>query len=98
MLNEEYKQILSMPEKQFTAFQLRKALEEIINEQQDEAMLGGLLVAELRLGIWHKHGIQEHSNRIHNVLFNMKGIKRKPFKHGGTFLYIYRKEPLIKLS
>ena len=97
MLNNDYSQILNMPLTHFTTFQLKEAIEEIIVEQQDNAMLGGLLVAEIKLALLQKYGIEVHSNRIHSSLFHMMGVKRKPFNYGGTFLYIYNITPSIRM-
>ena len=52
-------------------------IEEIILEQQDEAILEGLLAAEIRLALFQKYEIEVHSNRIARLMkYNITGVKK----------------------
>jgi len=72
---------------------LTKLIKNLIIEQQDKSILKGLLVAEIKLGLWQKYGIEIHSNKIHLLIkHNISGVKTTTMPTTGMPINIYRIE------
>ena len=77
-----------------TRKELSRHIELVLLEYQDNALLKGMLAAELKLALFQDFGLEVHVNHIHQTLKSMKRIKRKPLDTGDDrFLYIYSVTP-----
>ena len=71
--------------------ELTKLIEKIIIEQQNEAMLKGLLAAEIKLALKQKYDIDVNTNKIsHLIKGNILGVTTKQLHTTGIPINIYR--------
>jgi len=71
--------------------ELTKLIEKIIIEQQNEAMLKGLLAAEIKLALKQKYDIDVNTNKIsHLIKGNILEVTTKQLHTTGIPINIYR--------
>jgi len=77
--------------KKISNSELTKLIEDIILEQQDKAIIKGLLAAEIKLALSQKYDVEVHSNRISRLIKNdISGVKTTPLQTTGIPINIYR--------
>ena len=71
--------------------ELIRLIEELILEQQNEAMLKGLLASEIKLGLSQKYDIDVDTRKIARLIKgNIAGVKTKTLRTRGIDINIYR--------